>query len=176
MDVINQKLRYLYLNPDKTGFNLVVILVQNKLSIFIALSIILLSYPIIQLTKDHFTMLETTEAIHGQSALLEHKQKTYNLLIEKEKKFNEQDLNLASINELLQETAQKYQIQIDHLQWNLEQGKSLELRVIHTSQAIFKFISDLNQIPYLKFNQLALTKLEQERKLELHCILVITTQ
>lgn len=176
MDFINQKLRYLYLNPDKTGFKLVAILVQNKLSIFIALSIILLSYPIIQLTKDHFTMLETTEAIHSQSALLEHKQKTYNLLIEKEKKLNEQDLNLARINELLQKTAQKYQIQIDHLQWNLEQGKSLELRVIHTSQAIFKFISDLNQIPYLKFNQLALTKLEQERKLELHCILVITTQ
>lgn len=176
MDVINQKLRYLYLNPDKTGFKLVVILVQNKLSIFIALSIILLSYPIIQLTKDHFTMLETTEAIRELSALLEHKQKTYNLLIEKEKKLNEQDLNLARINELLQETAQKYQIQIDHLQWNLEQGKSLELRIIHTSQAIFKFISDLNQIPYLKFNQLALTKLEQERKLELHCILVITTQ
>ncbi|QLB14287.1 hypothetical protein A6B39_01900 [Mannheimia granulomatis] len=175
MEFIKRKLMYLYLNPHKNGFIFLSTIIYKKQIILIILTLIFLIYPIINVVKIHFLEIETKQEIINQTKVLEHQQAIYNTLLEKEKTLNNKNFNLTNINENIQQIAQKNRLQIHNLQWNLEKGKSIELQVVHHSSSIFNFIKELNQIPYLKFNMISLTKSNQERKLELNTILVPST-
>lgn len=175
MKYITQKLHHLYLNPDKNGFSVISILIQKKYIILIILSLFLISYPIINMANFHFKKKDVLQAINEKTQLLNQYNHYYSELLEKENILHQKDHNLIHINESIQKMAQNHHLQIDRLQWNLEQGKSLEIRLIHTSNALFNFINTLNQHPYLKFNRVNIIKSEQERKLELNAILVLTT-
>ncbi|HDL2952905.1 TPA: hypothetical protein PW036_000120, partial [Mannheimia haemolytica] len=102
-----------------------------------------------------------------------HQQNKYDSIINKAKNQNSQENNLTEINSNIQILAEKHQLTIESLQWNLEQGKSIELSIIGNSRSLFDFIHSVKQIPYLKYNAISLIKSRQDRKVEMNTTLVI---
>lgn len=175
MFFMKKRLNDLYLNPDKSGFSIISIIYQKQKSIWIVIVVLLLLYPVMQSITSHFELNNSLESIARKQSELEQQRKIYNTLIEKEKSLMRPEYNLTTINSLIQKIAQKHQIKINSLQWNLEQGKSIEMNISEQSQSLLNFIKDINQIPHLKFNMLTLTKSSKEKKVEMNSILVVLT-
>lgn len=175
MSFLKRRLNDLYLNPDKNGFSIISIIYQKQKLIWIAIVVFLLLYPITQSIIAHFELNNSLESVARKQSELEQQRKIYDTLIEKEKSLMRPEYNLTTINSLIQKIAQKHQIKINSLQWNLEQGKSIEMNISEQSQKLINFIKDINQIHHLKFNMLTLSKSSKEKKVELNTILVVLT-
>ncbi|MEG9498450.1 hypothetical protein [Mannheimia indoligenes] len=172
MILIKNKLENLYLNPNSNIFKLVNSIRKNQKAIqaFIFFTLILL--PILYISKTHLYINQILEKIGNQNINLIHQKNLYNQLFDKVKSKKSEN-NLTNINTTIQKTAQKHHLNIDNLNWNLEQGKSIELKITADSHSLFNFINDLNQIDYLKYHLLTLTKSAEDRKVELTATLVV---
>ncbi|MEG9487279.1 hypothetical protein [Mannheimia indoligenes] len=172
MILIKNKLENLYLNPNSTIFKVVNFIRKNQKTIqaFIFFTLILL--PILYIIKIHLDINQLLEKIGEQNVNLTHQKNLYNQLFDKVKSKKTEN-NLTNINTTIQKIAQKHHLNIDNLNWNLEQGKSIELKITADSHSLFNFINDLNQIGYLKYHLLTLTKSTEDRKVELTTTLVV---
>ncbi|MEG9530778.1 hypothetical protein [Mannheimia indoligenes] len=172
MILIKNKLENLYLNPNNTIFKLVNFIrkKQKTIQAFMLFTLILL--PILYIIKIHLDINQLLEKIGEQNVNLTHQKNLYNQLFDKVK-YKKTENNLTNINMTIQKIAQKHHLNIDNLNWNLEQGKSIELKITADSHSLFNFINDLNQIDYLKYHLLTLTKSAEDRKVELTTTLVV---
>lgn len=172
MILIKNKLENLYLNPNSHIFKTVNIISVKQKTIQFSLFLILIILPILYIGKTHLDINQILERIGNQHTNLTHQKNLYNRLFDKIKSKNSEN-NLTDINTIIQKISQKYQLNIDSLNWNLEQGKSIELKITADSHSLFNFMKDINQIDYLKYHLLTLTKSTEERKVELITTLVV---
>lgn len=174
MNKIQKKILYLYLNPNKIGFNLISFLYQKYKILLTLIGMMLFIYTGYHIITNYSEKISITKKIEKKSQKREQQKNVYGSLKERNNSLQEEN-NLTFINEKIQSIAQKQHIQINHLQWSLEEEKSIEIKIINNTQSIFNFIYAINQEPFLSFNMLNLTKSEEDRKIELNAILVVHT-
>lgn len=172
MILIRHKLEHLYLNPSSSTFKAVHIIRERQKPIQFSLFFMLIILPIFYISKTHVDINHLLERIENQNITLNHQKNLYNKLYDKVKSQSSES-NLTNINTTIQKIAQKHHLNIDNLNWNLEQGKSIELKITADSHSLFNFINELNQIDYLKYHLLTLTKSVEDRKVELTTTLVV---
>ncbi|MDO4431413.1 MAG: hypothetical protein Q4B95_09050 [Lonepinella koalarum] len=175
MKLITNKLNEIYLSPNRE-FKIIATLHQKRYLFIFLIGVIILTYPLRLNILDIIKTEQTLNKIEEQKNKLEKANHLYQHLIEKERILRDKDHNLTYINEQIQDIATKHSLTIQHLQWNLEQGKMIELNIIGNTNSLFTFLNELNQFTHIRFNNITLTKLEEERKLQLNTILVITNK
>ncbi|MFA9487772.1 MULTISPECIES: hypothetical protein [unclassified Mannheimia] len=174
MIFIQNKLENLYLNPRNHIFKAVNIIKFKQKTIQFSLFFILIILPVLYIGNTHLDINRLLESIENQNTHLAVQKNVYHSLFDKAKSQSSEN-NLTSVNTAIQKIAQKHHLNIDNLSWNLEQGKSIELKITANSHSLFNFINDLNQIDYLKYHFLTLTKSTEDRKVELTTTLVVLT-
>ncbi|MDD0825050.1 hypothetical protein PTQ27_11355 [Mannheimia sp. AT1] len=173
MNFINKKLNNLYILPNSYGFKLLSYLNNTKRMIFATIFSLLIGYQTITIVNTSLQKREIITEITTTKPQVSQLKISYTEQINKNKELISQEHNITYINETIQKIIQKNGVNISKLDWHLEQDRSVDLTIINTSNAIFNVISDLNKLPYLKFNTLILTKSEQSRQLELNATLVL---
>lgn len=172
MILIQQKLEHLYLNPSSSTFKAVHTIRERQKTIQFSLFFMLIILTMLYISKTHIDINHLLESIENQNTTLNHQKNLYNKLYDKVKSQSSES-NLTNINTTIQKIAQKHHLNIDNLNWNLDQGKSIELKITADSHSLFNFMNDLNQIDYLKYHLLTLTKSAEDRKVELTTTLVV---
>ncbi|MDY2948060.1 MAG: hypothetical protein SOS93_09585 [Mannheimia varigena] len=172
MILVKNKLENLYLNPNNNIFKAVNFIRKKPKAIKSSLVFFLIILPILYIIKIQLDISHLVEITESQNANLTHKRNLYNSLFNAEK-HKSSEHTLTSINNAIQRIAKKNKLNIDSLNWNLEQGKIVEIKIIADSRLIFNFINDLNQISYLKYHFLTLTKSTEDRKIELTTTLIV---
>ncbi|HGO5823550.1 TPA: hypothetical protein ACK3JW_001222 [Mannheimia haemolytica] len=172
---IRSKIEAAYLNPSSSLFQLIWFSRKHQRLLIFSIITIFIILPIIFLTKIHLDINHILKNIEQESINLNQQTQKYNAISNKIKVQNSKENNLTQINSTIQTLSQKHQIHIENLQWNLEQGKSIELSIISNSQSVFDFINAINQIAYLKYNMITLIKSKQDRKVEMNTTLVVLT-
>ncbi|MFA9499467.1 hypothetical protein ACERCG_03330 [Mannheimia sp. E30BD] len=174
MILIRNKLENLYLNPSNNMFKAVNIIRKKQIAIQFSLIFLLIILPVLYISKTHLEINYLLENIENQNTQLTHQKNVHYRLFDKAKYKNSEN-NLTDINTIIKKIAKKHQLNLDSLNWNLEQGKSIEIKITANSHSLFNFINDLNQIDYLKYHLLTLTKSTEDRKVELTTTLVVLT-
>lgn len=172
MIFIKNKLENLYLNPNNNIFKVVNFISKNQKSMQAFMFLTLIILPALYISKTNLDINQLLEKIGNQNIKLTHQKNLYNQLFDKVKSNNSEN-KLTNINTTIQKIAQKHHINIDNLNWNLDKGKSIELNITADSHSLFNFMNDLNQIDYLKYHLLILTKSAEDRKVELTTTLVV---
>lgn len=173
MERLKNKLNTLYLNPFN-GFKMVSILHQKRYFIYPIIAIIILSYPLISAVIDTVEIRNLIQQIEQQQNKLHLVKNRYQDLINKEQELKNKENTLTDINLSIQNIAKKYRLSIHQLEWSLEQEKSIELSIIGSTTPLFHFINELNKSAHIKFHSILLTKLEEDKKIQLNAILVTT--
>lgn len=174
MILIKNKINDIYSNPSSNLFKAIYLIKKYQKIIQLSIFITFIVLPITYIIKNHLEINNLLEKIAIQNKELEHQKISYKSLFNKGKS-EKTDYNLTTINNTIKKIAQKHQLNIDSLNWNLEQGKSIELKIVGNSHLLFSFINEINKTNYLKYNLLTLTKSTQNKKIELNAILVVVT-
>lgn len=174
MILIKNKINNIYSNPSSSLFKAIYIIKKYQKIIQLSIFITFIVLPITYIIKNHLEINNLLEKIEIQNKEIEYQKTSYKSLFNKGKSKNT-DYNLTTINNKIKKIAQKYHLNIDSLNWNLEQGKSIELKIVGNSHLLFSFINEINKTNYLKCNLLTLTKSTQNKKIELNAILVVVT-
>lgn len=173
MKSINKKLSDLYINPNKYGFKYLSYLNKKKNIILVGFFVLLIGYQFVCIINIISQERKIKEEIINISSHISQSKKEYQALINKNKTLINQEHNVAYINKIIQKTVHKNGVKISKLDWNLEQDRSVDIRIINNSKAIFNVIYNLNKLPYLKFNSLMLSKSDKNKQLELNATLVL---
>lgn len=164
----------IYIYPNRYGFKTISYFNKVNNTIFAILFIFIIGLQTINIIKIHLQEKETNKNITDITHEIEELKNKYNALIRKNNNSNGQKNNVTYINETIQRIMSKNGITINKLDWNLDQGRSVDLKIINHSKPIFNVISDLNKLPSLKFNTLILTKSEKNKQLEFNANLALT--
>lgn len=173
MKFILDRLENVYLNPSGNEFLFFVFLNKNKWFFMFLLFFIFLCYPLNVCVNHYAKFNEVVRLIDESEGKLFSLRKEYQDLNEKESAVSK-EYNLTYLNSQIQKIAKHTNVELQHIQWQLEQDKNVEITLISHSENLFNFILEVNKIPYLKFNTLIFNKSEQEGKVGLNMILVLT--
>lgn len=170
---IYSRIETAYLNPSSSLFQIIWFIRKKPKLLPFGIMFIFITIPMIMLIKTHFEVNDILKNIENENINLNYQKQKYNAVIKKTNNQNSKENNLTHINSTIQALAQKHRLNIEKLQWNLEQGKSIELSIMSNSRSLFDFINAINQIPYLKYNIITLIKSKQDRKVEMNTTLVV---
>lgn len=170
---IHSKIEAAYSNPNSSLFQFICFIRKYPKALPFGIMMIFIIPPMIMLIKSYIEVNHILKNIENDKINFNHQQNKYDSIINKAKNQNSQENNLTEINSNIQILAEKHQLTIESLQWNLEQGKTIELSIIGNSRSLFDFIHSVKQIPYLKYNAISLIKSRQDRKVEMNTTLVI---
>lgn len=158
-----------YLAPEKFIYQTISKLNKYFTKIVLILSIMLLALPIIQavnlvqqLSKLENDLEKTMENVMKKENILKAK------IIEKG---NNTSFTPTKINQALETLFQQQQVEINHIQWELEQDKQINITITQKAQALFEIIHQINQIEYLRIKEMTLTKLDYQQLVQLNAIL-----
>lgn len=137
------------------------------------LFLLIVSYPLMQaiylkslLTSQQEQQKELTNELTKQTNLLDslqqHLEKTQN-----------SNPSLTKINQKIQLIFEKYQTTPEQWQWNLSDSSQLYLTFNQSSNALFKIIYELNQIPTLYAKEITLRKLHQEKLVQFNATFIL---
>lgn len=144
-------------------------ILRHFYKIFGLFGLMLTAYPLWLLSYYSFpSALEAEQAMLYEQ--LESRQKILAVLREKQNT-SAQVQNFAEINQQIKQVLQQNHIHSETLQWQFEGGRMLNLSTVQTSENLLNAVADLNRIEHLSFLDITLTKLHQNRLVEMNALL-----
>lgn len=165
-----------YLTPESVVFQAISKINRYYKKIILSLGLFLLFYPIVkavnlaqQLTNLEYKLknstLETTEKERLLQATLAEKGNN-----------GYENLTPTKINQQLESLFQQQQIEVNNMQWELEQDKQINITLTQKAKPLFELIHQLNQIDYLRMKEITLTRLDYQQLVQLNATLQLVKQ
>ncbi|WGE32226.1 chromosome segregation protein [Actinobacillus genomosp. 2] len=167
-------LNRLYLLPNSYTFRFLSLLQTYFRTVCLSVFILIVSYPSYQYISQSSYQKELLATVQQLSQETSQKQRLYQSLSQHQNYLKEKEQYVSQLNQQLQSIFNVYQVKLEQMQWNLEQGKSIYFSLNHQVSIIFKLIKKLSKLKPLKFREIHLIKLEQEKQLQLQARVIVT--
>lgn len=167
-------LKSFYLQPHHSLHLSLEFIQKWRWALMLIISLLIISYPLfryIQLQQEWRNKQQEIVKLNNE---ISQQQKLLATL--QARQINVSDKQLTEINQSLEQLFAKYQIQLDTLQWHLNQQKSVNLVANQGFLPLMNFLTQLNQSPLFSFKRISLTKLNQDRLIQLNTDLMVTPQ
>lgn len=165
-----------YLNPEHFIYKTISKINHHYKKIVLVVASVLLFYPIMkavnlaqQVTKLDYKLKNSTIEITEKERLLQAK------LAEKGNRANT-DLTPTKINQQLENLFQQQQVEINNMQWELEQDKQIHITLTQKAKTLFDVMQQLNKISYLRIKEITLTRLDYQQLVQLNVTLQLVKQ
>lgn len=168
-----KQLENLYLHPNHWAYFFLEKLSRHWIKINIILFSIVCIYPIIQTSKTYYHYQYLLENRQKQKNNLEQQNRLLESLQKLNHEKNQQDGQLATLNQQIKELIEQQNAIIDTLQWRFDNGKQIELILQHQSSQIFGLIEKLVSIKSLNFKSISLLKLNQQKLIQLNTEILV---
>lgn len=174
MNKIEEYIRSYYLTPEKLTYQILNKLNKHINKTVLLLGIVLFTFPTIQSVN---LVQKTTKLENNEKEITGNLREKENILQTKLiEKGNSTTLTPTKINQQLEILFQQHQVEINHIQWELEQDKQINIALTQKAKNLFELIHQLNEIDYLRIKEITLTRLDYQNLVQLHATLQLVKQ
>ncbi|WP_455011305.1 hypothetical protein [Haemophilus parahaemolyticus] len=168
---MKKRISYYYFNPTKSGYQLLSKINQYFFQIAISLAVILLVYPLIQLVKISQQITDNENQLNIINMEIENKAQSLTEKLAGKGNANNTKLTPTKVNQQLETLFHQYDVEINGLQWELDQDKLLHITITQKAKSLFNIISELNQLDFLFYKEVTLTRLDYKNLVQLNATL-----
>ena len=168
---MKKRISYYYFNPTKAGYQLLSKINQYFFQIAISLAVILLVYPLIQLVKISQQITDNENQLNIIKMEIENKAQSLTEKLVGKGNANNTKLTPTKVNQQLETLFHQYDVEINGLQWELDQDKLLHITITQKAKSLFNIISELNQLDFLFYKEVTLTRLDYKNLVQLNATL-----
>ena len=168
---MKKRISYYYFNPDKVGYQLLSKLNQYFFQIAITLAAILLFYPLIQAVNISQKIADNAHKLNTLNMEIENKAQSLTEKLAEKGDTNNTKLTPTKVNQQLETLFHQYDAEISGMQWELDQDKLLHITIIQKAKSLFEIISELNQLDFLFYKEITLTRLDYKNLIQLNATL-----
>lgn len=168
---MKKRISYYYFNPDKVGYQLLSKLNQYFFQIAITLAVILLFYPLIQAVNISQKIADNAHKLNTLNMEIENKAQSLTEKLAEKGDTNNTKLTPTKVNQQLETLFHQYDAEISGMQWELDQDKLLHITIIQKAKSLFEIISELNQLDFLFYKEITLTRLDYKNLIQLNATL-----
>lgn len=161
-----------YLQPQSTAFQIIDWVNRYFWLILLSVLILVLAFPLWQFSQQWQFSHQWQQRFAENEQQLTQQNRLYQVLFEKQQQQALNDQHLTQINRQIQQILQAQQAEIESVQWNVEEQR-IGLTANHRTTPIFKALYALAKEPNIAFEELTLTKLNQDRRIQLNATLFI---
>lgn len=162
-----------YLAPESQSYLFFYWLNRYLIGWLFSIFFLIISYPLYQygsyawqISQQQYKQTELTEKLKQQTKLLASLKQLQQHQQHENHSFNQ-------VNNQIQHLLQQNQLKTEQLQWQLDQENNLYLTLNHHSQMLFYLLQELNKIEHLYAKEITLTKLHQQRLVQLNAVFVL---
>lgn len=168
-----KRLENLYLNPNHWGYFYFETISRHWLKINALLLITLCAYPLIQTFQAHYRHQYLQASLEQKQENLQQQHKLLESLQNLNREKNQQDGQLAILNQKIKELIDQEKAKIETLQWRFDSGKQIELVLQQQSPKVFSLIEQLIMMNSLNFKSLSLLKLNQQKLVQINAEILV---
>lgn len=161
-----------FLLPHKNIYKLIEHLNQKRNLLLPLIFIAITIYPacyFLYIKSDYQNEIEKQQLLEQN---IQQQNKVYHTLLTRINQLNKTDGNITKINTQLQDIAQQHQVNIENIQWSMDNGKQILFTAKQQPKLILEMISSLNAAKNLKIKELSLVKLNENRLIQLNITLI----
>ncbi|QIM63579.1 hypothetical protein A1D29_09910 [Pasteurellaceae bacterium Orientalotternb1] len=162
-----------HIKPNKISYNIFYAINHHLLLILFTLSTAIIFYPAFSYLNLYFSNKEQNRIQIELAQKMKQHAKLLISLKQNQEKQNSSKISFNQINQQIQDLLSDYQVKVENLQWQFDQESQLYLTIHHQSNTLFSLINKLNQIESLSIKQITLTKLNQQKLVELNGIFLL---
>lgn len=176
MKSIKKIIQLYYLKPETLVYQAIGKLNQYFNQTVLILATIILTQPIIQAVNLSQQIANSKEELKNITEEIIEKENTLQTKLAEKGNNGYADLTPTKINQQLENLFQKQKIEVNNMQWELEQDKQINITLIQKAKPLFELIHQLNQIDYLRMKELTLTRLDYQQLVQLNATLQLVKQ
>ncbi len=160
-----------YLMPQHPLYRGLYYLNQNKIFILSGIFLLIMAYPIGNYLYLDQQIDQQQKQLAEFKQINEHKQQQLQLLQQRYQLAQDKSELLTKINQQIQQILDKNSVEIDSIQWNMEERK-IYLLISQSTQKVLNVIADLNLLTTVKFQEIHLTKKTKQKYIQLNATLL----
>ncbi|MDG6242204.1 ATPase [Glaesserella parasuis] len=160
-----------YLMPQHPLYRGLYYLNQNKIFILSGIFLLIMVFPIGNYLYLNQQIAQQQKQLTEFKQINEHKQQQLKLLQQRYQLAQDKSELLTQINQQIQKILDKNSVEIDSIQWNMEERK-IYLLISQSTQKVLNVIADLNQLTMVKFQEIHLTKKTKQKHIQLNATLL----
>lgn len=166
-------LNSLYLLPNRSLFRILSFIQNYFKTIALIIFVSIISYPSYRYLYESYFEKELF-FIHQQLIEeIDQKHRLYQSVTQYHHNLEEKEQHISRLNQQLQNIFITHQVKLEQMQWSLEPEKSIDFSLTHQVSNIFRLIKTLSEINLLKFKEIHLIKLDQEKQLQLRANVIV---
>lgn len=160
-----------YLMPQHPLYRGLYYLNQNKRLILSGIFLFIIAFPIGNYLYMNQQIDQQQKQLTKVKQIIEHKQQQLKLLQQRYQLAQDKSELLTQTNQQIQQILDKNSVEIDSIQWNMEERK-IYLLISQSTQKVLNVITDLNQLTTIKFQEIHLTKKTKQKYIQLNATLL----
>ena len=165
---MKKRISYYYFNPAKVGYQLLSKLNQYFFQIAITLAAF---YPLIQAVNISQKIADNAHKLNTLNMEIENKAQSLTEKLAKKSDTNNAKLTPTKVNQQLETLFYQYDVEINGMQWELEQDKLLHITISQKAKTLFEIISELNKLDFLFYKEVTLIRLDYKNLVQLNATL-----
>lgn len=144
--------------------------------IIFGITFIFLLYPSLQAVDlvQQFTKLEAVSKNLNKE--ITEKEQLLNIKLAEKGNNQSQELTPTKVSQQLEELFHQYNAEINTMQWDLTQDKQINITIAQKANALFELTDQLNQLHFLRFKEITLTRLDYKNLVQLNATLQLVNQ
>ncbi|QLB21112.1 hypothetical protein A6B43_06050 [Vespertiliibacter pulmonis] len=170
---MNNLIRYSYIKPYSNIYQFLTHLNRYLIIYIIITIIVILSYPVLNYLFYKSKLTQQHQEKENLQIKLSTSIKLKESLNKHTKLENLQDKYISIINQKIKNILNKQQAKIENLQWSLDNEHKLYLTFNQQSNHIFHILSELNTLEKLYPKEILISKLDQDRMVQINAIFVL---
>ncbi|AFU19363.1 hypothetical protein [Actinobacillus suis] len=163
-----------YLFPQGYIFKILSFVESYFKVILVGLFISIVSYPSYRYFYEQYRQKELLSVQQQLTEVINQKKLLYQSFTKHNDDSKRKEQFISGVNQQLQHLFKLHQVKLEQMQWNLGQEKAIYLSLNHQVFTIFNLIRKLSKLKKLKFKQIDLVKLNEEKQLQLKATVIIT--
>ena len=164
---MKKRISYYYFNPAKVGYQLLSKLNQY----FFQIAITLAAIPLIQAVNISQKIADNAHKLNTLNMEIENKAQSLTEKLAKKSDTNNAKLTPTKVNQQLETLFYQYDVEINGMQWELEQDKLLHITISQKAKTLFEIISELNKLDFLFYKEVTLIRLDYKNLVQLNATL-----
>lgn len=170
---MKQWISHSYLQPTSKSYYFLYT-IQKHFSVCLLLSVLMvLAYPLFESLYCQFNIAKQQQLSHQLTLQIEQETARLNGLKQYLHKQNEQSQQFHHINRQIKQILNQHQSKTEQFQWYLEQENRLYLQLNQQSTDVLSMLTALNQLEHFYATEITLTKLNQQRLIQLSGIFLL---
>lgn len=162
-----------YLFPNGYVFKVLSFIDINFKIILLGIFVLIMSYPSYRYFYEKYLEQELLFVQQQLTEEITQKKILYQSLSKYNDDFNRKEQSISKLNQQLQNLFTLYQVNLEQMQWNLEQEKSIYFSLNHQVRMVFKLMREISKFKQLKFKEIHLIKLTSGKQLQLNSTVVV---